>query len=85
MTYVHSGKQALICSQAGDSGILVEFGPMTLDIIVRARIHAFQKVIEDSSLLGVERLCPCIRSIMVSNTFHAHFLFNLSDGYVVLL
>jgi hypothetical protein len=58
---------------------------MTLDIIVRVRIHAFQKVIEDTSLLGVERLCPCIRSIMVSDAFQVHYQINPSDGYTVLL
>ncbi|PPR04572.1 hypothetical protein CVT24_012025 [Panaeolus cyanescens] len=52
--------------QAGDSSILVEFGPMVLDIFVRARIHAFQCLIDLSrkSLSGVGLSCPCVRSIL---------------------
>ncbi|KAG6917630.1 hypothetical protein DXG01_001737 [Tephrocybe rancida] len=50
--------------KAGDSSILVEFGPMKLDLDVRARIHAFQARLGASSSAGLLKMCPCIRSIM---------------------
>ncbi|KJA16224.1 hypothetical protein HYPSUDRAFT_147969 [Hypholoma sublateritium FD-334 SS-4] len=52
--------------QAGDSAILVEFGPMKLDVFVRARIHAFQVNVQAKSVPGIGVLCPCIRSILAS-------------------
>ncbi|KAL0947898.1 hypothetical protein HGRIS_010533 [Hohenbuehelia grisea] len=55
--------------QAGDSAILVEFGPMALDFKVRALVHAFEQAVagEDGDaprVDGVVRMSPCIRSTM---------------------
>ncbi|KDR71879.1 hypothetical protein GALMADRAFT_74481 [Galerina marginata CBS 339.88] len=56
----------VIFRQAGDTAILVEFGEMHLDIFIRARIHAFQGIVDKKKIPGVLSLCPCIRSILVS-------------------
>ncbi|KAF8970910.1 urea carboxylase [Flammula alnicola] len=50
--------------QAGDSAILVEFGQMHLDIFIRARIHAFQGIVQAKKIHGIQSLCPCIRSVL---------------------
>ncbi|KIJ48529.1 hypothetical protein M422DRAFT_59450 [Sphaerobolus stellatus SS14] len=54
----------VIYRQAGDTGILVDFGVMSLDFFTRARIHAFQTAILEKKIRGLRSLCPCIRSIM---------------------
>ncbi|KAH9475545.1 Putative urea carboxylase [Psilocybe cubensis] len=50
--------------QAGGTAILVEFGAMHLDLFVRARIHAFQGIVNGKGISGLRFLCPCIRSIL---------------------
>ncbi|KAI0641597.1 urea carboxylase [Trametes meyenii] len=60
-----SGRPGVVFRQAGDSAILVEFGEMTLDFAIRARIHAFEAAIRERSIAGVWFLAPCIRSTMV--------------------
>ncbi|KAJ8473633.1 hypothetical protein ONZ45_g16222 [Pleurotus djamor] len=58
-------KPSVILRQAGDSDILVEFGPMELDFNIRALVHAFELKALGLRLDGVKRLSPCIRSTMV--------------------
>ncbi|KAI8976308.1 urea carboxylase [Trametes punicea] len=60
-----TARPSVIFRQAGDSAILVEFGEMTLDFMIRARIHAFETEVKRRSLPGVWFLAPCIRSTMV--------------------
>ncbi|KAI0323769.1 urea carboxylase [Cubamyces sp. BRFM 1775] len=60
-----SGRPSVVFRQAGDSAILVEFGEMTLDFTIRARIHAFEAEVRRRSIPGVWSLAPCIRSTMV--------------------
>ncbi|VDB91707.1 unnamed protein product [Peniophora sp. CBMAI 1063] len=50
--------------QAGDSAILLEYGPMELDLTVRARIHAFEDAVRKKRIDGIVGFCPCIRSTM---------------------
>lgn len=45
---------------------MVEFGTMTLDFAIRARIHAFETEVRKRAIPGVWFLAPCIRSTMVS-------------------
>ncbi|KAJ3001785.1 hypothetical protein NUW54_g6213 [Trametes sanguinea] len=60
-----SGRPGVVFRQAGDSAILVEFGEMTLDFMIRARIHAFETEVRKRAIPGVWFLAPCIRSTMV--------------------
>ncbi|KAI0759541.1 urea carboxylase [Trametes elegans] len=59
------GRPHTVFRQAGDSAILVEFGEMTLDFTIRARIHAFETEVRKRAIPGVWFLAPCIRSTMV--------------------
>ncbi|KAH9850513.1 urea carboxylase [Lenzites betulinus] len=59
------GRPCVVFRQAGDSAVLVEFGEMTLDFAIRARIHAFETEVRRRALPGVWFLAPCIRSTMV--------------------
>ncbi|RDB19014.1 putative urea carboxylase [Hypsizygus marmoreus] len=59
-----SGRSRVVFRQAGDSAILVEFGAMKLDFDIRARIHAFEMILNKDSCEGLGTLCPCIRSIL---------------------
>ena len=51
--------------QAGDSGILVEYGQMRLDFILRARVHALESEVRKRNIKGIWAFAPCIRSTMV--------------------
>lgn len=58
--------------EAGDSAILVEFGTMTLDFRLRARIHAFETAVKERDSVyskAIRAFCPCIRSTMVRSFF----------------
>ncbi|KAF9264321.1 urea carboxylase [Marasmius fiardii PR-910] len=50
---------------AGDSCILLELGDMTLDFVIRARIHEFEGEVKRRNIEGIRRFCPCVRSTMI--------------------
>lgn len=52
-------------SKAGDSAILVEYGPMKLDFHLRARVHALETQAQACKVDGIWSFAPCIRSTMV--------------------
>ena len=49
----------------GDDNILVEYGPMALDIAVRLRVHLLASAVVDARLQGLIDLTPGIRSLQV--------------------
>ena len=51
--------------QQGDRNILVEYGPIVLDLELRIRIHALMCVLEAQELPGVIDLVPGIRSLQM--------------------
>ncbi|MGY6551273.1 MAG: urea carboxylase [Erythrobacter sp.] len=51
--------------QQGTSNILVEYGPIVLDIELRIRVHALMRALEDMALMGVIDITPGIRSLQV--------------------
>ncbi|KAJ7244619.1 urea amidolyase [Mycena haematopus] len=55
---------SFVLRQAGDSAILVEFGEMTLDFTLRARVHAFETILKKRNVHGLLAFCPCVRSTM---------------------
>ncbi len=55
----------LCVRQDGDDAILVEFGPMVLDIALRLRAQALLQALQAESLEGVTDLTPGIRSLQV--------------------
>jgi urea carboxylase len=50
---------------AGDSYLLVEYGPMVLDLNLRFRVHALMEWLEAKRLPGVIDLTPGIRSLQI--------------------
>lgn len=49
----------------GDSNVLVEYGPMQLDLALRMRIHALQETLAAHSPKGIVDVTPGIRSLQV--------------------
>jgi len=50
---------------AGDKNILVEYGPLELDIRLRFRVHALMLHLQEMKLSGVLELTPGIRSLQI--------------------
>jgi urea carboxylase len=51
--------------RSGDDNLLIEYGPMALDLSLRMRIHALASRIADENLSGVIDLTPGIRSLQL--------------------
>ncbi|MBC8132788.1 MAG: 5-oxoprolinase/urea amidolyase family protein, partial [Deltaproteobacteria bacterium] len=51
--------------QDGDANLLVEYGPMVLDLALRFRVHALMAWLEEWRLPGIVDLTPGIRSLHV--------------------
>ncbi|MET0986995.1 MAG: carboxyltransferase domain-containing protein, partial [Steroidobacteraceae bacterium] len=51
--------------QAGDDYLLIEYGPLVLDLELRFRVHALMQWLERAALPGVLELTPGIRSLQV--------------------
>jgi urea carboxylase len=60
---------AMVIRQAGDRYVLVEFGPLVLDIELRLRVHVLMTALQarqaDGRLPGIIDLTPGIRSLQV--------------------
>jgi urea carboxylase len=60
------GKRPLtVYRQQGDRNILVEYGPIVLDIELRIRVHALMTELEQLSVPGVIDIVPGIRSLQL--------------------
>ncbi|HEV8603938.1 MAG TPA: urea carboxylase [Tepidisphaeraceae bacterium] len=62
-----SGHVGVVYRQDGDKYLLVEYGPLALDLNLRFRVHALQAYLENNPLPGILDLTPGIRSL------HIHF------------
>ncbi|WP_244467305.1 5-oxoprolinase/urea amidolyase family protein [Nocardia vulneris] len=51
--------------RAGDDAVLVEYGTMTLDLALRARVHALHLHLLAAAVPGVTELTPGIRSLQI--------------------
>ena len=58
------GDEALCIRQSGEDALLVEYGPMKLDIALRFRVHVLMQHIEEAHLDVID-LTPGIRSLQV--------------------
>ncbi len=56
---------AVTWRRCGDDNLLVEYGPMTLDLGLRMRVHALAQRVSDEKLDGVVDLTPGIRSLQL--------------------
>ncbi|MEU1192043.1 5-oxoprolinase/urea amidolyase family protein [Streptomyces sp. NPDC005859] len=51
--------------RSGDDNLLVEFGPLQLDLALRMRVHALMEAVAAADLSGVTDLTPGIRSLQI--------------------
>jgi urea carboxylase len=51
--------------RAGDGGVLVEYGPMTLDLAMRARVHVLHEHLMSLGVAGISEITPGVRSLQV--------------------
>jgi urea carboxylase len=51
--------------RSGDDNLLVEFGPMQLDLALRMRVHALMEAVAEQGPDGVTDLTPGIRSLQI--------------------
>ncbi|MHB1677210.1 MAG: urea carboxylase [Sulfuriferula sp.] len=56
---------AVAYRQAGDKNVLVEYGPLMLDLNLRFRVHALMLWLEKQAIPGILDLTPGIRSLQV--------------------
>jgi urea carboxylase len=69
---------------AGDSYLLVEYGPLVLDIALRMRVHALMQAIQAEDWTGIIDLTPGIRSLQIHYDSIALPLRKLLDGLKAL-
>jgi urea carboxylase len=58
-------RPAFTVRRAGDEFVLAEYGEMTLDLALRARVHALSTWLEDEHVDGLVDLTPGVRSVLV--------------------
>jgi urea carboxylase len=59
------GPLPVVYRRAGDDNLLVEYGPMELDIALRLRVHVLAQAVEQAGLPGLIDLTPGIRSLQI--------------------
>ncbi len=59
------GRVAVCYRRAGDRYLLVEYGPLVLDLTLRFRAHALMQWLEQNHVPGILDLTPGIRSLQV--------------------
>ena len=78
-----AGTPAVCYRQAGDNYLLVEYGPLVLDLELRFRVHALMDWLQRQRVRGVLELTPGIRSLQVhfdSHTISQRSLLDLLVG-----
>lgn len=60
-----AGPVPVVYRRAGDDNLLVEYGPMELDIALRLRIHVLAQAVAEAKLPGIIDLTPGIRSLQI--------------------
>jgi len=51
--------------QAGDKYVLLEYGPVVLDLALRFRVHALMEALRDDPIPGLLELSPGVRSLQI--------------------
>lgn len=67
---------------SGDDNILIEYGPMELDLSLRFRVHALMLLMQSQAIDGVQELTPGIRSLQVRYDNHVLLRQNLLNFLV---
>ncbi|GAB3970154.1 urea carboxylase [Actinoallomurus acanthiterrae] len=60
-----AGRPEVTYRRSGDDNLLIEYGPMELDLALRMRVHALAEAVAARDLPGVVDLTPGIRSLQV--------------------
>lgn len=55
----------LVCRLAGDNFVLIEVGPLELNIARRFKVHALMLWLQEQSIEGMQELTPGVRSLQV--------------------
>jgi len=55
----------VVCRQAGDKYILLEYGDNVLDLALRLRIHALMEDLKARPINGIKELAPGVRSLQI--------------------
>ncbi len=63
--YAIDGQPAVTYRRAGDEYLLVEYGPMVLDIGLRLRVHLLMQAVTRERLSGIIDMTPGIRSLQL--------------------
>jgi urea carboxylase len=59
-------RPAVAYRQAGDKYILLEYGPMALDLRFRFRVHALMEELKKNPVAGILELSPGVRSLQIN-------------------
>jgi len=59
------GPVPVVYRRQGDDNLLVEYGPMALDLALRLRVHLLMEAVEDSPGISSVDLTPGIRSLQI--------------------
>ncbi|TRL40848.1 urea carboxylase [Rhizobium straminoryzae] len=62
---VEAGGVPVVYRRQGDDNLLVEYGPMQLDIGIRMRVHLLMQAVKEARLQGLIDLTPGIRSLQI--------------------
>jgi urea carboxylase len=62
--------ERVVYRRAGDNYLLVEYGPLALDLRLRFRVHALMQWIRAQKLPGIVDLTPGIRSLQIHYDHH---------------
>jgi len=60
-----AGTIPVVYRRQGDDNLLVEYGPMQLDIGIRMRVHLLMQAVKEARLPGLIDLTPGIRSLQI--------------------
>ncbi|BAI75052.1 urea carboxylase (plasmid) [Azospirillum sp. B510] len=60
-----ASRPAVVYRRAGDKYLLIEYGPLVLDLDLRFRVHALQTWLRAQALPGILDLTPGIRSLQI--------------------
>jgi urea carboxylase len=60
-----NGSVPVVYRRQGDDNLLVEYGPMALDLALRLRVHLLMESVQKESAIGSVDLTPGIRSLQI--------------------
>ncbi len=62
---VKGDSQKIVYRRAGDKYLLIEYGELSLDLVLRFRVHALMLELEQKNIAGIIDITPGIRSLQI--------------------